>query len=336
MIQILKNSTGYKRLDVYVLMNVIQLETLVFCRRYLSCKNDDPCGRQFDQMTQAARSGVKNLTEGSERAATSARDVLTLLDVAKASLCELRDDYMTWLLDRRLPPWRISSEEAQAVYRVLVDKADYGDDVNYDVACHIIATRDKFRPWFGADGPRQPSTALETDGTRRPPTAFETDSSRRPTTAVAPTTFDGSRRQSVGDPGVRFANAMLILIGRSLHMLGKLMEQQGETFRQEGGFSERLTAARVEEKRRQKEPVAEDAPCCPLCGSPMRLRHGAKGAFWGCTAYPTCRGTRPFDGSRQQSIRRPATAVDSNRFDGPRQQSTAVDTAGQDRASHTP
>lgn len=284
MIQILKNSTGYKRLDVYVLMNVIQLETLVFCRRYLSCKNDDPCGRQFDQMTQAARSGVKNLTEGSERAATSARDVLTLLDVA----------------------------------------------------CHIIATRDKFRPWFGADGPRQPSTALETDGTRRPPTAFETDSSRRPTTAVAPTTLDGSRRQSVGDPGVHFANAMLILIGRSLHMLGKLMEQQGETFRQEGGFSERLTAARVEEKRRQKEPVAEDAPCCPLCGSPMRLRYGAKGAFWGCTAYPTCRGTRPFDGSRQQSIRRPATAVDSNRFDGPRQQSTAVDTAGQDRASHAP
>ena len=28
MIQILKNSTGYKRLDVYVLMNIIQLETL--------------------------------------------------------------------------------------------------------------------------------------------------------------------------------------------------------------------------------------------------------------------------------------------------------------------
>ena len=99
MIQILKNSTGYKRLDVYVLMNIIQLETLVFCRRYLNYKTDDPCGRQFDQMTQAARSGVKNLTEGSEREATSMQNVLKLLDVAKASLCELRDDYMTWLLD---------------------------------------------------------------------------------------------------------------------------------------------------------------------------------------------------------------------------------------------
>ena len=110
MIKILKNSTGYKRLDVYILMNVIQLETLVFCRRYLNCKTDDPCGRQFDQMTQAARSGVKNLTEGSEREATSMQNVLKLLDVAKASLCELRDDYMTWLLDRGLPPWRTASE----------------------------------------------------------------------------------------------------------------------------------------------------------------------------------------------------------------------------------
>ena len=66
MTELFRNSTGYKRLDVYILMNIIQLETLVFCRRFLSLKND-PCGRQFDQMTQAARSGVKNLTEGSER-----------------------------------------------------------------------------------------------------------------------------------------------------------------------------------------------------------------------------------------------------------------------------
>ena len=87
--ELFKNSTGYKRLDVYILMNIIQLETLVFCRRFLSLEND-PCGRQFDQMTQAARSGVKNLTEGSERQATSMQTTLKLIDVAKAALCELR------------------------------------------------------------------------------------------------------------------------------------------------------------------------------------------------------------------------------------------------------
>ena len=273
MIQMLKNSTGYKRLDVYILMNIIQLETLSFCRRYLNYKTDDPCGRQFDQMTQAARSGVKNLTEGSEREATSMQNVLKLLDVAKASLCELRDDYMTWLLDRRLPPWRTASEEAQAVYRVLIDKADYGDDINYDLARHIIATREKFRPWFGGEL----------------------------TTAVDSTAIDSSRQLSKKAhelAGVRFANAMLILIGRSLNMLGKLMAQHGEEFRQEGGFSERMTAARVEAKREHRQAVDEDAPKCPLCGAPMKLRHSARGDFWGCMAYPTCRGTRPVANGR--------------------------------------
>ena len=298
MVQILKNSTGYKRLDVYILMNVIQLETLVFCRRYLNYKTDDPCGRQFDQMTQAARSGVKNLTEGSEREATSMQNILKLLDVAKASLCELRDDYMTWLLDRGLPPWRTASEEAQAVYRVLVDKADYGDDINYDLARHIIATREKFRPWFGGEL----TTAV--DSNRELPTAVDAtaiDSNRQLPTAVDSTALDSSRQPSKKAhelAGIRFANAMLILIGRSLNMLGKLMAQHGEEFRQEGGFSERMTAARVEAKREHRQAVDEDAPKCPLCGAPMKLRHSARGDFWGCTAYPTCRGTRPVGGDR--------------------------------------
>ena len=276
MIQILKNSTGYKRLDVYILMNLVQLETLEFCRRFLSYKRDDPCGRQFDQMTQAARSGVKNLTEGCERGATSMQNVLNLLDVAKASLCELRDDYMTWLLDHGLPPWRVTSEEAQAVYKVLLDKANYGDDVNYDLACHIIAMRERFRPWFRADSPRSPSIAVDSTAT---------DSSRLPSIATDHLAA-----------GVRFANAMLILIGRSLHMMSKLMAQYGEVFRREGGFSERMTAARVEAKRERREAVNEDAPACPSCGAPMRLRHSATGDFWGCTAYPTCRGTRRLAG----------------------------------------
>lgn len=312
MIEILKKSTGYKRLDVYILMNVIQLETLVFCRRFLNWKTDDPCGRQFDQMTQAARSGVKNLTEGSEREATSAQNTLKLLDVAKASLCELRDDYMTWLLDRDLPPWRQSSPEAQEVYQVLLDKAEYGDDINYDVAVRIIATRRKFAKWFGERGSRRQPMAI--DSSRQP----SIDGNRGQSNAVDrvhATAIDGSRQQS--NDGVAFANAMLILIGRSLHMLGNLMARLGEEFRQEGGFSERMTAARVEAKREARQAVDDDAPKCPQCGAPMRLRHGARGDFWGCTAYPTCRGTRQVaDGGRMQS-----TAVGSGRIDGSRRQS---------------
>lgn len=265
MTELFKNSTGYKRLDVYILMNIIQLETLVFCRRFLS-RADDPCGRQFDQMSQAARSGVKNLTEGSERQATSMQTSLKLIDVAKASLCELRDDYLTWLLDKNLPPWPQRSAEAQEVYAVRFDAAIYGDDINYDLARHIIAQRAKFAKWLGGNRPQ----SIAIDCSRATPAA----------------------QGVAAGSGVVFANVMLILIGRALHMLDCLLKQHGEEFIKEGGFSERMTAARVEEKRAQRKAVNEDAPSCPKCGGIMRVRYGKTGEFWGCVNYPACKGTR--------------------------------------------
>ena len=33
-------------------------------------------------------------------------------------------------------------------------------------------------------------------------------------------------------------------------------------------------------------------PTCPSCGSSMRRRSGRYGKFWGCSRYPTCKGTR--------------------------------------------
>ncbi len=242
MSELFKPSTGYKRLDLYIILNIVQLETLAFCRKHLS-RQDDPCGRQFDQMTQAARSGVKNLTEGSERIATSAQSTMKLLDIAKASVCELRDDYLTFLMDRGVPPWPLDSPEARAVSGVRLDPANYGNDVNHDLAVHIIAQRGKFAQWFR----------------------------------------DGD--------AVTAANAHLILIGRALNMFDRLIRQHGDAFVKEGGFSERMTAARVEQKRAQKTPVDEDAPACPVCGGQMRLRHGPRGDFWGCLGFPSCKGT---------------------------------------------
>ncbi|WP_105433024.1 helix-hairpin-helix domain-containing protein [Neorhizobium sp. T6_25] len=44
-------------------------------------------------------------------------------------------------------------------------------------------------------------------------------------------------------------------------------------------------------------PSASGTPSCPICGSQMRYRtakrgHRAGRPFWGCSRYPTCRGTR--------------------------------------------
>ena len=31
---------------------------------------------------------------------------------------------------------------------------------------------------------------------------------------------------------------------------------------------------------------------CPTCGGPMTPRMSSHGKFWGCTSYPSCKGTR--------------------------------------------
>lgn len=33
---------------------------------------------------------------------------------------------------------------------------------------------------------------------------------------------------------------------------------------------------------------------CPVCASPMRLRNGKRGQFYGCSRYPNCNGTRDY------------------------------------------
>ena len=93
------------------------------------------------------------------------------------------------------------------------------------------------------------------------------------------------------DDPVVVANVMLILIGRALNMLKKQVEAQGKAFEETGGFSERLTAKRIEARQKDLPP----SPACPQCQKPMRRRKSAKGDFWGCSGYPDCRGTRSAD-----------------------------------------
>ncbi len=40
------------------------------------------------------------------------------------------------------------------------------------------------------------------------------------------------------------------------------------------------------------EPAPEGAMMCDLCGSPMKLRHGPKGDFYGCGSYPNCKNIK--------------------------------------------
>ncbi len=84
------------------------------------------------------------------------------------------------------------------------------------------------------------------------------------------------------------ANAMLIMIGRAMNMLKSQIEAQGLAFEKTGGFSERLTARRIEARHR----TDRESPACPQCGKAMLPRKSAKGDFWGCSDFPQCKGTR--------------------------------------------
>lgn len=137
----------YYWLDTWVLANVIQLATQDFCVRYLNLTND-PCGRLFDQMVMAARSVPANIAEGSSRHFTSRETEMKLIDVARASLAELSNDYLNWLLRYETTPWSTKSAEYHAVNSVQLDAPDYKDDVLHLSSIHILKQKHKFDNWL--------------------------------------------------------------------------------------------------------------------------------------------------------------------------------------------
>ena len=93
------------------------------------------------------------------------------------------------------------------------------------------------------------------------------------------------------------ANSVLIAIDQACRLLHRQMESVADTFREEGGFTERMSKARLE--TRDAQVAAQGAPKCPKCGKPMRKVIARKGRnagspFWACTGYPDCKGTRNY------------------------------------------
>src|SRR6266404_4883337 len=91
---------GYRRLKSFQVAQLVYDVTARFCDRYIEKRS-----RTHDQMVQAARSGVQNIAEGSQASGTSKKTELTLTNVARASLEELRLDYEDFLRQHGLPLW---------------------------------------------------------------------------------------------------------------------------------------------------------------------------------------------------------------------------------------
>lgn len=229
---------GYEHLRAYKVAEVVYDATVVFCDRFI-----EKSSRTHDQMVQAARSGVRNISEGSGAAATSKKSEMLLTNVARASLSdELLKDYRSFLIQRGLSLWDKDSPKA-------------------------LAMRERLKQDVVADLPpvREGRTRL--------------------TGLTGLVEFVREADAEIS------ANAMVCAVNQAAYLLRRLVERQGRDFVEKGGFTESLYEART-----QARAGNADAPECPLCGEAMRKRTAGKGAnagkeFWGCSAYPECRGT---------------------------------------------
>ena len=100
-VRVLRAQVKWEDLYFYKKTVVLDQLTYVFCQRFLPKYGD----RTVDQMVQAARSGKQNIVEGFADGVTSTEMELKLLNVARASLKELKEDYLDYLRRHGLALW---------------------------------------------------------------------------------------------------------------------------------------------------------------------------------------------------------------------------------------
>jgi four helix bundle suffix protein len=122
---------GYQDLLSYRKSLIVFDATRRFCQRFLN-----PRDRTVDQMVQAARSGKQNIVEGSMASGTSKETEIKLMNVARASLEELLEDYRDFLRTRDIPLWDKDSREARFVRKLGADR-----NASYETYRTYIETR---------------------------------------------------------------------------------------------------------------------------------------------------------------------------------------------------
>ena len=119
--QLVPQRGDYKKLLSYQKTDVIYQLTYFFCNKFLK-----PSDRTVDQMIQAARSGKQNIIEGTATSGTSSKSEIFLLNVAKASLKELLEDYEDYIKTRGGSIWSLESNQNVVMRRLGVEHSDAG------------------------------------------------------------------------------------------------------------------------------------------------------------------------------------------------------------------
>lgn len=91
-----------------------------------------------------------------------------------------------------------------------------------------------------------------------------------------------------------------VIIVRRPHMLNRLRSQLNGmsvkyTHDEIVAMKDKLTNLTNKSTAEKKQHIENIKTKCPFCGSDLVKRNGKYGAFWGCSAYPKCKFTRPID-----------------------------------------
>jgi four helix bundle suffix protein len=202
---------GYRKLKSFQVAELVFDVTVRFCDRYIDKKS-----RTHDQMVQAARSGSRNIVEGSQASGTSKKTELKLTGVARASLEELRRDYLAFLRQRRLQIW------------------DQDDSRRSELIARRCATAEDFAAW----------TRDVHDGRcgRRGRGGQAGPGSMKSTASTSSTYAEIS------------ANGALALVAVAAGLLDRQLASLARAFESEGGFTERLYRVRSQKRRGGKAP----------------------------------------------------------------------------------
>jgi four helix bundle suffix protein len=122
---------GYEKLLSFQKARIVYDATVRFCDRFV-----DKRSRTHDQMVQAARSGKQNILEGSQASGTSRETEIKLVNVARASLEELLEDYRDFLRVRDAALWPKDSKEV-----LFVRKLGAKPDASYETYKPYLETR---------------------------------------------------------------------------------------------------------------------------------------------------------------------------------------------------
>ena len=242
---------GYRKLRSYKVAEAVYDATGVFCRRFFARDR-----RMADQMVQAARSGVRNISEGSGAAATSRKSEMLLTNVARASLSDdLLRDYESFLTQNGLRVWPKDSREALAM-RARLAKDD------------------------APDLPPAPANQVRLRGLAGLSEFVERAAPELAANAMV----------CVVNQAAYLLKRQLESQGQTF------VETGGFTEKLYGARSQARRSDKSDTSYASDMAAKGPPPACPLCAQPMVQRIARKGPranqpFWGCSRYPDCKGT---------------------------------------------